>query len=362
MDSTRGSLSTILFKAAVAVAAFALVFFALQRLLSPKYASYALEGGLIREYYDSPRNHDVIFIGDCEVYANFSTVTLWEEYGITSYIRGSPQQLIWQSYYLMEDTIRSASEIPKVIVFNIMSMQYNVPQYEPYNRLTLDGMRWSPVKADAIRASRTDGEDWLSYLFPFFRYKDNWRDVGAEDLRYFFKDPRVSVSGFMIRSDIKPVGFIPDPLPLPSYDFGENAYYYLESMVQLTREHGIELVLVKAPNLYPHWHRQWDEQIVEFAAENDLIYINFLEYIDDVGLDFSTDTFNAGMHLNVYGAELLSRYFGGNVLAEMGLPDRRTEPEAAEYWKELAETYHAMVERQQDEIAETGEIRSFLIR
>ena len=64
-------------KIVISILIFALVFFALQRLLVPKYASYALEGGLIREYYDSPMDHDVIFVGDCEVYANFSTVALW---------------------------------------------------------------------------------------------------------------------------------------------------------------------------------------------------------------------------------------------------------------------------------------------
>ena len=73
----------------------------LQALLMPKYMDNTKEGALIGEYYENAGNNDVIFIGDCEVYENFSPITLWEEYGITSYIRGSAQQLIWQSYYLM---------------------------------------------------------------------------------------------------------------------------------------------------------------------------------------------------------------------------------------------------------------------
>lgn len=77
--------------------------FLLQRLLMPKYASDVVEGNLIAEYYEEEKNHDVIFIGDCEVYENFSPKVLWEDYGINSYIRGSAQQLIWQSYYLLED-------------------------------------------------------------------------------------------------------------------------------------------------------------------------------------------------------------------------------------------------------------------
>ena len=348
-------------KIITAVAVFALVFFALQRLVVPKYASFALEGGLIREYYDSTMDHDVIFVGDCEVYANFSTIALWEEFGITSFIRGSPQQLVWHSYYLIEDTLRHANEKPQMVVFNIMAMQYGEPQYEPYNRLTLDGMRMSPTKIRAIEASRMDDEDLLSYFFPFFRFKDNWRDLSSEDFRYFFRNPRASISGFMIRSDTVPVDFIPRPRRQANYQFSDKAYYYLERMVELTKEHDIELVLRKAPNLYPHWHEQWDEQIIAFADENNLLYINFLEYIDDIGLDFSEHTFNAGLHLNVFGAELMSRYFGEIIKEESDLPDRRSEPAVAEHWSELAELYHGLIRVQQEEIAQHGRINSFLI-
>ena len=130
---------------------FALAFLAVQRILMPKYVSEAVDGRLIAEYYDSSKNHDIVFVGDCEVYENISPITLWEDYGIASYIRGSPQQLIWHSYYLMEETLRY--EKPEAFVFNVLSMKYGEPQSEAYNRLALDGMRWSASKVDAINAS-----------------------------------------------------------------------------------------------------------------------------------------------------------------------------------------------------------------
>ena len=77
----------------------------LQCLLVPKYASDIKEGAMIKEYYNSEKNHDVLILGDCEVYENISPVTMWENYGISSYIRGSAEQLIWQSYYRLEDTL-----------------------------------------------------------------------------------------------------------------------------------------------------------------------------------------------------------------------------------------------------------------
>ena len=145
----------------------------------PKYMDNR-EGALIGEYYDNAGGNDVIFIGDCEVYENFSPITLWEEYGITSYIRGSAQQLIWQSYYLLEETLKY--ETPDVVIFNVLSMQYNEPQKEAYNRMTIEGMKWSLSKVNAIKASMTEDEKFLDYVFPILRYHSRWSELQSEDV------------------------------------------------------------------------------------------------------------------------------------------------------------------------------------
>ena len=344
----------------IAVAAFIFVFWGIQRLLMPKYASSILEGNLIREYYQSAKSHDIIFIGDCEIYAGFSPITLWDDFGITSFLRGSPQQLIWQSYYLLHDTLRH--ETPQVVVFNVLTMQYNEPQSEPYNRLTLDGMRNSPARFRAIAASRTDEEDWLSHIFPLFRYKDRWREISGEDFRHFFHRPQVSVNGFMVRADAMPVGFLPDPLRRGDYSFGDKAWYYLERMVRLAEVNDIQLVLVKAPTLFPYWHSQWNDQIADFAAQHGLLYINFLEHMDEIGLDWQTDTFNGGLHLNVFGAQKVARFFGPILQQEFDILDRRSEAETAAHWGELSELYHRIIARQLAEIGTYGRIQCFLAR
>jgi len=242
-----------------------------------------------------------------------------------------------------------------------MSMQYGEPRDEPFNRLTLDGMRMSPTKLRAIEASRTEDDDWLSYFFPILRFKDNWRELNSEDFHFFFHDPQVSISGFMIRSDIVPVGFIPDPMFRGDYQFNERTYYYLERMVELTRENDIELILIKAPNLWPYWYEEWDEQIEDFADKNGLLYINFLGLEDEIGLDWEKHTFNAGSHLNVFGAELMSRYLGEILQDEYAVPDRRLEAETVANWDKMVEQYHNLIDQQLEEIASNGKISSFLI-
>ena len=73
-----------------------LLFAAIQRLLMPKYQTGVIEGSMIEEYYDNKEPHDVLILGDCEVYENISPIALYQEYGISSYIRGSAEQYIWQ--------------------------------------------------------------------------------------------------------------------------------------------------------------------------------------------------------------------------------------------------------------------------
>jgi hypothetical protein len=238
--------------------------FLLQKLLMPKYMTQIVEGALIAEYYDEKnKDHDVIFIGDCEVYENFSPITLWEEYGITSYIRGSAQQLIWHSYYLLEDTLKY--EKPDIVVFSVLSMMYDTPQREAYNRMSIDGIPLSMTKINLAKASMLPEEDLITYIFPLLRYHSRWNELTKEDFEYWFKKDQIAHNGYLMRVDVKPAGYFPKPKKLSDYRFGDVCYEYLDKMVKLCKDNDIELVLLKAPSLYPHWYEEWDAQIIDYA-------------------------------------------------------------------------------------------------
>ncbi len=311
----------------------------LQRLLTPKYVADVVEGAFVAEYYDDVPDHDVIFIGDCEVYENFSPAVLWRDYGINSYIRGSAEQYIFQSYYLLEDTLRY--ETPKVVVFNVQALQFAEARNEAYNRMTLEGMRWSSAKVGAILASMQEDEHFLDYVFPLLRYHSRWSDLNADDFRYLFRDKQVSHNGYYMRVDVRPAQDIPDAKPLADYSFDERAWAYLDRITALCAENGITLVLIKAPSLYPHWYAQWETQVEAYAEQHALRYINFLELQAETGIDYSTDTYDAGLHMNLSGAEKLSKWFGRYLSDELGLADRRGEPELAARWAEKLAFYEA---------------------
>lgn len=329
----------------------------LQKLLVPKYQTGIVEGSMIEEYYKDASDHEVVFIGDCEIYENFSPITLWEKYGITSYMRGSAQQLIWHSYYLLEDTLRY--ETPEVVVFNVLSLKYDTPQSEAYNRMSIDGMEWSMSKVNNIYASMTEEENFIEYVFPLLRYHGRWSELTNDDFEHLFSKDLVTHNGYYMRVDTKPQGEFPSPRPLADYTLGENAMMYLQKMVDLCKENDIKLVLIKAPTEYPHWYEQWDEQVVAFAEENDVTYINYIPLQEEIGLDMSQDTYDAGLHLNTQGAEKMSDYFGAWLVANYDLTDYRNNEEYAAIWQEKIDFYNEMKAQQYYELETYGELVSF---
>ena len=312
----------------------------LQPLLMPKYMSENREGALIAEYYEESTSHDVLFLGDCEVYESFTPPTLWEEYGITSYIRGTPQQLIWHSYYLLEDTLKR--ETPRAVVYNVYAMCYGEPQNEAYNRITLDGMRFSATKLRAIRASMTEEETMISYLFPLLRYHSRWKELSSEDFEYLFDRDTVSHNGYLMQTGVKPMEVAIEGNPLRDPALPTVCFEYLERMRMLCEEKGIELILIKAPTNFwgYYWYDEWNEQIESYAQKKGVTYYNFIPHAEEMGINWTTDTYDAGAHLNVFGAEKLTSYFGAILQRDHAIADHRGDAALAEVWAEKVSAYY----------------------
>jgi len=322
-----------------AAVAVLLVWQLLTALLTPKYMTSIPEGALIAEYYEETTPHQVLFVGDCEVYENFSPVTLWQEYGITSYIRGSAQQLIWQSYYLLEEMLKR--ETPEAIVFNVLSVKYGIPQSEAYNRMSIDGMKWSSSKWGAIQASKTEEEDAITYLLPLLRYHSRWNELSEEDLTYLFRRDRIGYNGYLMQTGVRPVTSLPQWVPLEDYTIPQTCMEYLDKMRTLCEDYEVELILIKAPSIYPLWYDEWDAQIAEYAETHGLVYYNFLAMAEEIGIDWERDTYDAGLHLNVWGAEKLSAYFGQLLIEKHGLTSQKSDAALAEVWTGKCAAYEA---------------------
>ena len=64
------------------------------------------------------------------------------------------------------------------------------------------------------------------------------------------------------------------------------------------------------------------------------------------GVDFSVDTYDGGLHLNLSGAEKLSKYFGEILSEEYGILDHRGETKYDRVWEQKIAFYYAEKEKQ----------------
>ena len=141
----------------------------------------------------------------------------------------------------------------------------------------------------------------------------------------------------------------------PGFGFlSENADF-----ADLCKENGIALVLIKAPTEFPHWYDEWDEQVRAFAEENDVEYINYIPLQEEIGLDMSQDTYDAGLHLNTQGAEKMAKYFGQYLVDNYDLTDYRNDASYAKIWQEKVDFYNSMKQQQYAELEQYGELVSF---
>ena len=321
-----------------------------QALLVPHDKEANPEAFLLSDYFDADHAlaDEVVFLGDCEVYEAFSPVILWQEQGISARVCGTPQQLMWHSYAVLEEVF--ARSAPKVVVLGVYGLVYSEPQSEAYNRMVLDHLPASSTKWKVLGDAMTEDESRASYLFPLLRYHDRWSELSWRDVTTLFEaQPPVSVRGYLVQTGVVP-GDAPGhegALPPSESAFGPMALEYFDRIVSMCRDNDAALVLIKAPTdswRYP-WHDEYETQVVSLAEQYGLPYYNFLNEIEAIGLDFSTDTYDRGLHLNVHGAEKLTSYFGKMLEQAYDLTDGRQNEALADAWNEDIARYEIQKEK-----------------
>ena len=288
------------------IAIILLAFSLLTMLFMPKYVDKNVDGRITAEFYREKDNIDVIFIGSSTVQADISPMVLYQEGNIKAYNRSNSSQVIPLSYYMAKDAIKRKK--PKLIICDV-GFIYQSDDYidEGASRKSLDSMRWSVDKYNAIKAMLGSEEHFIDYVFPILRFHSRWNDLSIEDIKYLLYKPTVTYNGQLLDFRTIEENRIYDPYSLDETIIASDRNMkYLEDLSKLCRENNIELALIKLPMVNGNWNRNLDEQIQIFADSNDISYKSFIDDFDSIGLDMYSD-FHDVQHMNSYGAEKFTK-------------------------------------------------------
>lgn len=305
----KNFLKTILF-----LLVFVLLLLVISPVFLPKNNSY--EAGIHEEeakgFLAEPENTiDVLFVGDSETFSAFVPLRIWQQHGITSYVCSTGNQVMYQSYSYLERLLQTQN--PKIVILETNAL---------YREYTL---------ADILT-------HWAEERLPFLRYHDRWKTITPEDWNtpvefrnivrdkgYIYRTRAIAAdaTGHMTPSEEV------EPVPMISG-------LYVEKMQALCQEQGIQLILVSTPSP-TNWNIYYHNGVKILTQELGIPYMDMNLMEEEIPIDWQTDTYDGGDHLNYFGACKVTDYMG-KYLADSGLfADKREEAVFAGWNDNLAE-------------------------
>ncbi len=265
---------------------------------------------LIKIQKEPPNSIDVLILGDSLSYTSISPMQLWNRYGITSFIGGQSGQKIYETYHILKTTLENQS--PKLVV----------------------------IETDVLLRGRTGLgrlkdklEEKGSYYFPIFRYHNVWKPLlmGEEYAEESYK-------GFMLRDTIQPykkgeyMKKTGEKIQLSPF-----VTDYMEQIISLCRENDIKILLISTPSPVNYNYKKYNA-LKEYAQENSLDYLDMNLKVKKLDIDWKSDSLDKGDHVNLLGAQKITRYFGKYITSRYDLTDHRGDA-GFEMWEREAKDY-----------------------
>lgn len=280
----------------------------------------------MQDFYRLPQNSvDVLNVGSSHVGVNVDPEILLEQYGIKSYNLWAAVQPSWNTYYYLKEALKTQN--PKLVCVETCIMAQS-EEYSDYSRAIYNtlGMRFSRDKVEAIRVSVSE-DMRKDFLLEWPVFHNRYADLKKEDFeRYFWNydmaDGKVD-SGYASFVNEEPI-LLPSAQTLTLYEKQEE---YLRKIIALCKEREIPLLLFTTPYNASEEEQKKFNRIAEIAKEygDGVVYKNFISEYDCIPIDFASDFADGGGHLNNYGIEKFSMYFGKYIKSNYDLPFRDEE-------------------------------------
>ncbi len=315
----------------------------INKILKVKYSDGIY--GVAKFYELEDDTVDVLFLGSSHAFENFNTGTLWDEYGMASYILSGSVQPMWNTYYYFKEALKTQK--PKVIVLEGYLTTWD-EDYIDDSRIIKNnfGLRWSLDKFNSIKVSSPE-ERWSEFILEYEQYHTRYRELSSADFlpnqNYRLYDDWKGFGCNMMTTPLETVDVSGVTERVPLYEKTEK---YYRMILELAREEDIPIVVVISPYA---GIKEEEQQIYnaasDIAKEYGVPFINFNFYIDEMGLDFSTDAGDVS-HLNYRGNQKYSLYFGNYLKENYDIPDRRGESKY-DSWQRSADYVRQMIADQQ---------------
>lgn len=275
----------------------------------------------MQNFYRQPEGSiDVLMVGNSHSGINIDTATLWKEYGIASYNLWGGVQPLWNSYHFLVEALKY--QRPKLVVLEVTATVSDYEYSDEQNRLkNVAGMKLSKNKLEAVKASAPES-DRLNLLLGLPLYHGRFNEVCEEDFENFpWSDGLENYKGSYLLYGTGNYRFESAEGVDTSREIMDKEREYLIKCIELCRDEGIPMLLLKTPALERTWEQEIYNTVAGIAEEYSLEFINMNLMDEQVGI--TADDWSLDRHMNGSGARKVAAYLGGYLAEHYGIPDRR---------------------------------------
>lgn len=286
-------------------------------------------------YWQPTDSIDVVMMGSSHIHCNINTALLWEEYGIAAYDYSGAEQPLWMTYHYLKELYKYQS--PKVVVLDLYAPVRFLDDYQ-YDWIAenIYGMRFSLNKLEMLAVS-VEPKRLFQYFPSFLVYHDRYDDLEEEDFEHFLWDgeEQEAFKGYTPYWERTPQE-IPEVFESEVGELSAKSEKYLRKIIDfMEQKEESRLILIVAPYIITEDDQKAYNRIAEIAEEEEITFINYNEYYEEIGLDFDLD-FNDESHLNYWGSCKFTDYLGEFLCTYDNIQDRRGQ-EGYESWEEHVE-------------------------
>ncbi len=302
---------------------FAFSFEAINRILSFKFDDGIVQ---IRKLYKHEKNSiDVLFLGSSHVFLDVNTQTLFDEYGMASYVLSGSVQPFWNSYFYLKEALKTQK--PKVVLLEGLAADSDF-SHSDHSRIIKNnfGLNNGLLKFEALLVSSPKNRR-DDYFFRYRLYHSRYKELNKSDRRDYyekgrFRDSKGFFSAFGVRKFDRPDTFVTETEETSPMNRKQEKYF--KKIVKLCKKENIPLIVFVSPYLLDSGNQKKYNFLGKLSEELSVPFINFNHtgWYEKAGLDFSKDFMDTS-HLNYSGSIKLSKLLGAYIKKNFDIPDRR---------------------------------------
>lgn len=270
-------------------------------------------GSDVLNFYKQPRDTiDMIVLGSSHAYTSLNPYLIESKTNLKTYDFCTQQQPLWITYYYLKEALKY--QHPKYIVLEAHMAVVGNNDYaeEQVNRDAIDKMKFSINKIDVIKNSVENKDDRVSYYLNIIKYHSRYKELNKIDIKTAFLGYTVDNKGYIA---LEETGYIFNNES--EFTDNESELYkknkeYLYKIINLTKKENIDLIIVKTPTSYNYEEMSRLNHIKRIAAENDILFLDYINNMTDLNLDYNKDFYDVG-HLNKNGSIKFTNKFIENL-------------------------------------------------